>query len=218
MKEQVISINTTGSLSNTWYAFYRDAPISHSELNPVAFFIFGCKIFGCKQNVNIGWQMSRRVFFSFHYERDVWRAGQVRNSWVTKDRETAGFYDSASWEAVKRQGDDAVKRWITRELENTSVTVVLIGTETSQREYVGYEIQQSVSRGNGLLGVYIHNLKDQRSLTDTRGGNPFDNWQIPKNGVQILLSQMYPVYDWINDSGRFYFSDWIEKAAQQAGR
>lgn len=47
--------------------------------------------------------MARKVFFSFHYERDVWRAAQVRNSWVTKpDRETAGFWDSASWEEVKK--------------------------------------------------------------------------------------------------------------------
>lgn len=31
--------------------------------------------------------MARRVFFSFHYERDIWRANQVRNRWITKDRE-----------------------------------------------------------------------------------------------------------------------------------
>jgi len=34
--------------------------------------------------------MARKVFFSFHYERDIWRASIVRNSWVTKpDREAA---------------------------------------------------------------------------------------------------------------------------------
>lgn len=55
--------------------------------------------------------MARKVFFSFHYERDVWRAGQVRNSWVTKpDRDTAGFWDSASWEEVKKKGDAAIKK------------------------------------------------------------------------------------------------------------
>lgn len=43
--------------------------------------------------------MARRVFFSFHYERDAWRAAQVRNSWVTKpDREAAGFWDAVAWE------------------------------------------------------------------------------------------------------------------------
>ena len=42
--------------------------------------------------------MARRVFFSFHYEKDIWRASQVRNSWVTKpDRESAGFWD---WEKI----------------------------------------------------------------------------------------------------------------------
>jgi hypothetical protein len=51
--------------------------------------------------------MPRRVFFSFHYERDLWRAGQVRNSWVTKpDREAAGFWDAAAWEEVKKKGEE----------------------------------------------------------------------------------------------------------------
>ncbi len=162
--------------------------------------------------------MARRVFFSFHYERDVWRVNQIRNSWVTRDRETAGFHDAAAFEAVERQGEDAVKRWIDRELENTSVTVVLIGAETSQRSYVGYEIQRSVVRGNGLLGVHIHNLRDRWSRTDVQGRNPFDNWQMPRNGVQVSLSQIYSTYDWVNNSGNVYFADWIERAAQQAGR
>ena len=88
--------------------------------------------------------MVRRVFFSFHYERDAWRASQVRNSWVTKpDREAAGFWDAAEWEKVKKQGDAAIKRWIDKGLEGTSVTVVLIGTETCSRKWVRYEIQKS---------------------------------------------------------------------------
>jgi hypothetical protein len=78
--------------------------------------------------------MARRVVFSFHYERDIWRASQIRNCWVTKpDRESAGFWDAASWEEVKRRGDEAVKRWIRDQLYGTSVTLVLIGSETSER-------------------------------------------------------------------------------------
>ncbi|HEC91575.1 MAG TPA: TIR-like domain-containing protein, partial [Candidatus Atribacteria bacterium] len=83
--------------------------------------------------------MARRVFFSFHYERDVWRSNVVRNSWVAKpDREAAGFIDSAEFETLKRQGEEAIKRWINRQLEGTSVTVVLIGSETYKREWVRY--------------------------------------------------------------------------------
>ncbi len=163
--------------------------------------------------------MARRVFFSFHYERDIWRAGQVRNSWVTKpNREYAGFWDTASWEEVKKKGEDAVKRWINKQLEGTSVTAVLIGAETSQRTYVGYEIQQSHERGNGLLGIYIHNMKDQDQKTDVGGKNPLANWHIVRNGQQILLSTIYPTYDWVVNRGYDNLGTWIEEAATKAGR
>jgi len=161
--------------------------------------------------------MARRVFFSFHYERDGWRAGQVRNSWVTKDREGAGFWDAAAWEEVKKKGDDAIEKWIDDQLKGTSVTVVLIGAETSERPYVGYEIKQSHVKGNGMLGVYIHNLKDVNSKTDTKGKNPFGNWQVERDGKKVLFSDIYPVYDWINDDGRNKMGDWIEAAAKKAG-
>ena len=163
--------------------------------------------------------MARRVFFSFHYERDIWRASQVRNSWVTKpDREAAGFWDAAAWEEVKKKGDEAIKRWIDKQLEGTSVTAVLIGAQTSERKYVRYEIIQSYNKGNGLLGVYIHNSKDQYGQTDRKGNNPFDNIYIEQNYKKIYFSQIYPIYDWVNDDGYNNFGEWIEKAAKKAGR
>jgi hypothetical protein len=160
--------------------------------------------------------MARRVFFSFHYERDVWRAGQVRNSWVTKeDREAAGFWDSAAWEEVKKKGTAAVEKWIDDQLKGTSVTVVLIGAETSTREYVGYEIKQSHIKKNGMLGIYIHNLKDSNQKTDTKGANPFDNRTFKDADGNIII---YPTYDWVNDDGYHKIGDWIEAAAKKAGR
>jgi len=163
--------------------------------------------------------MARRTFFSFHYERDAWRAGQVRNSWVTKpDRESAGFWDAAAWEEVKKKGEAAIHKWIDDQLNGTSVTVVLIGAETSQRPYVGYEIQQSYKKGNGMLGVYIHNIRDSNSRTDLVGANPFANWSIQQNGQKVPLSSIYPTYDWVNDNGRDNIGSWIEAAAKKAGR
>src|SRR3989337_845699 len=113
-------------------------------------------------------KMARRVFFSFHYERDIWRVNQVRHTWVTKDDiEEAGYTDAADFEKVERQGKEAIQRWIDKQLEGTSVTVVLIGAETNERKYVDYEIEQSRKRDNGLLAIYIHKLKDKSSNTDT---------------------------------------------------
>ena len=99
----------------------------------------------------------------------------MRNSWVTKpDREAADFWDAAAWEEVKKKGDEAIKHRIDRQLEGTSVTAVLIGAETSKRKYVQYEIIQRHNKENGILGVYIHNLKDRLGQTDRKGNNPFD--------------------------------------------
>jgi hypothetical protein len=163
--------------------------------------------------------MARRVFFSFHFERDVWRVGQIRNCWLTKpDRESAGYWDAVKWEAVKKQGNEAIKRWIDNALNGTSVTVVLIGAETNSREWVNYEIQQSSKIGNGLMAIYIHNIKNQFGMTDTKGQNPFDFWHKTINGQQVYFNQLYSTYDWVLDHGYDNLGTWIEKAAKAAER
>src|SRR6185312_7999960 len=113
--------------------------------------------------------MARNTFFSFHYENDVWRANIVRQSWVTKDREAAGFLDAADFEKVKKGGDAAIKKWIDNQLIGTSVTAVLIGAETHNREYVKYELEQSWKRGNGIVGIYIHSVKNSDGKTSAKG-------------------------------------------------
>lgn len=163
--------------------------------------------------------MARKVFFSFHYENDVWRANIVRNSWVTKpDRQTAGFIDAADFEEIKKGGEAAIKKWIDGQLDGTSVTVVLIGSDTSNREYVKYELKQSYERGNGLLGVYIHNVKDKNGNTSTKGSNQFGEIGKDKDGNAVYFSVSCPTYDWIVDDGYTNLGDWVEKAVKKAGR
>jgi hypothetical protein len=155
--------------------------------------------------------MARKTFFSFHYERDAWRAGQVRNSNLLADEDEYGFVDSVEWEKIERQGVEAIKRWIKFQLEYTSVTVVLIGAETSQRPWVDYEIRESWRRGNGLVGVWIHNVKDQNQKTDTQGANPLD---LIKFSDGKPLSSVCKKYDWVLDDGRNNLGKWIEEAFQ----
>jgi hypothetical protein len=141
--------------------------------------------------------MARRVFFSFHYERDIWRVNVVRNSGAIEGVAAAGFHDASLWEETKSRGTDAVKRLIDSGLEGTSVTVVLIGAQTAQRQYVSYEIAKSISQGNGLLGVLIHNIKDQSGQSDIRGDVP-----------EALQKAGAPVYTW--DYGKL--GQWVEAA------
>lgn len=146
--------------------------------------------------------MARRVFFSFKYE-DVSRAMVVRNSWVTQGTEAAGFIDAADFEKVRRSGDQAIKNWIDNQLKDTSVTVVLVGEKTCESRWVKYEIEQSIKRGNGLLGIDISKIKDFQGNTSERCG------EIP---------QGYPFYLWFKENGYENMGSWIEKAAKAAGK
>jgi hypothetical protein len=144
----------------------------------------------------------RVVFFSFHYQRDVWRANIVRNSGVVIGEAAAGFRDASLWEEAKRKGDAEIKKIIDNALLGTTVTVILIGNQTANRKYVNYEIEESLKRGNGLLGLRIHNIKDQTGNTDLPG-------LIPSK----LSSNGYPTYTWTNSSD---FAKWVEDAYKAA--
>jgi len=146
--------------------------------------------------------MARSVFFSFKYE-DVSRAMVVRNSWVTQGRKTAGFIDKADFEKVKKQGDQAIKNWIDKQLEGTSVTVVLVGEKTCKSRWVKYEIEKSIERGNGLLGIDVSKIKDLQKKTSERCG------QLPKG---------YKFHLWNSGKGYENLGDWIEKSAKDAGK
>lgn len=145
--------------------------------------------------------MARRVFFSFHYERDLWRVNVVRNSGVIEGVSAAGFHDASLWEEAKRLGDEAVKRLIDSGLQTSTVTVVLIGAETASRKYVSYEVEQSVTRGNGILGIRINNIKDQNGRVDPPG-------QVPV----VLAKTGAPIYTW--EYGKL--GEWVESAYKQA--
>ena len=146
--------------------------------------------------------MARRTFFSFKYQ-DVSRSMVVRNSWVTKDRIARGFVDAAEFEKIKKQGDRAIKTWIDDQLSNTSVTVILVGAKTCASRWVKYEIDASIARGNGLLGIDISKIKDLHGDTSQRCGK---------------LPAGYPFYLWNNDKGYQNLGAWIEDAAQAAGK
>jgi Thoeris protein ThsB, TIR-like domain len=145
--------------------------------------------------------MARKVFFSFHYKRDLWRANVVRNSGVVEGISAAGFNDASLWEETKGKGDVAIKKLIDSGLDGTTVTVVLIGAETANRKYVSYEVEQSVARGNGILGIRINNIKGQDGRTDPPGAVP-----------AALTTIGAPVYAW--EYGKL--GEWVEKAYKEA--
>ena len=78
-----------------------------------------------------------------------------------------------------------------------SVTVVLIGSDTNKRPYVKYELQKSYEKGNGMLGIYIHNQEDKDGNKSSKGSNHFGVIGKDSNGKSVYFSIEYPCYDWI---------------------
>ena len=148
--------------------------------------------------------MARRVFFSFHYQRDVWRVNQIRNIPEITGVAAAGFADASLWEEARKKGDAAIKRLINEGLKNTTVTVVCVGYRTAGRKYINYEIDQSLARGNGLVGIQIHRLKDKDENVDPPGVVPP---KIKKAGFKV-----YKYVDHEKLAAR------IEEAAKLAGK
>ena len=154
------------------------------------------------------------MFFSFDYDRDVWRASQVRNSDITNDHR--GFIDAADWESIERQGDEAIKHWINDQLDGTTVTAVLIGAKTNKSRWIRYEIERSSEKGNGILGIHIHKMKDQYGQTDFRGSTDFGTICI-EDGDCGEFEELFDTYDWKDDDGYENLESWIESAARDAG-
>jgi len=162
--------------------------------------------------------MARRVFFSFHYDRDVFRVMQVRNSWVVRPGDTAQpFYDKAAFEEVKRR-PGGIEKWIEDQLAGTSVTIILFGAETALRPWVIHEIKRSYALGKGMLAIDIHNINAPQKGADIAGANPLSRLTANRNGTQMPLSSLYGCYNWVTEDGRRNMPAWVEAAARAAGR
>ena len=156
--------------------------------------------------------VKRRTFFSFHYKPDNWRAAEVRNMGVVEGNPAVSDND---WEAVTRGGDPAIKRWIDDQIYGKSCVIVLIGSQTSGRKWINYEIGKAWDDGKGLLGIYIHNLKDANGDQSQEGANPF--YRLSVNGKR--LSNIVKAYDPpYKRSTKVYahieenIADWVEEA------
>ena len=147
--------------------------------------------------------MARKTFFSFHYQEDVWRVWNVRNCLVvSKDQEVDGFFDGSVFEASKKESDEALKTFLRNGLKNTSVTCVLSGQYTAARRWVRYEIVRSVLKGNGLLTVDIHGLRNNAQALGVKGADP-----LAQVGVYLSKDKIY--FTELKDGKWVKYSDYV---------
>lgn len=124
----------------------------------------------------------KKVFFSYHYEKDGNRVDEIRSMGLTRDIKPVSKED---WEEICRQGDDSIKRWIDNNMKDAECVVVFIGEETAQRKWIRYEIEKAWNEGKGLFGIYIHNIPDPVTGKCKKGENPFLRFKMNRDGKTL---------------------------------
>lgn len=158
--------------------------------------------------------MARKVFTSFHYIPDNWRANQIRNMGKLEGNSVV---TTNKWEEVTKGGNKAIQEWIDNNIYGKSCVVIFVGENTAGRKWIDYEIEKAWNDGKGVFGIFVHNLKDSNGNQANKGNNPFENFTVGDKKLSSIVKCYNPpfststyVYDHIKEN----LEDWIVKAIE----
>jgi len=149
--------------------------------------------------------LNRTTYLSFHFERDLARVNQIRGEMDAPLASQGGFFDPAEYERILRQDKETIRNQIRKRVWGTTVTIVLIGSETGSRPFVHVEIEESIANKNGFLGIHIHAIDDESGEPSASGPPPL-----------LPLEIAFPCYVWDWDFERLQQE--IEAAGRRADR
>ncbi|WP_089729277.1 TIR domain-containing protein [Candidatus Thiosymbion oneisti] len=141
--------------------------------------------------------MGRKVFVSYSHRLDQDAADDFRK-FFADERDV--FIDKSIRDDVGELEKDAIKRKLRTLIKDSSITVVLIGSQTGGRWWVDWEIYNSLRKNegnerNGLLGIHIkykeHWVPDRLTDNIPTMGHVID-W--PSN-YRTLANQIEAAYD-----------------------
>lgn len=155
-----------------------------------------------------------KVFVSYHHANDQY----YRNTFEQLFSDYYGVFISKSvqiGEIDPRLPTDTVRQKIRDEyLRDSTVTVVLVGSETWQRKHVDWEISSSIrqtklSSRSGLLGILLptHPNFSQQF---------YDGGIVPPRLVKNQECGYAKIYHWSDDPSMV--ANWIESAFQDRSR
>jgi hypothetical protein len=137
---------------------------------------------------------TRRVFISYEGS-DRMKAKGFRLLRWNKNVDVE-FQDRHLLDPVDSTNKDYIQQCIRDEIHGTSTTVVLVGENTKDSDWVDYEIERSLKDGNGLVAIKVDDSISDEDVPD----------KLKENGAEII--------DWNPDE----FGDAIERASSQRSK
>jgi hypothetical protein len=95
---------------------------------------------------------SRHVFISFDHD-DLNEVNLLRGQ-AKNDKADLQFDDHSVKEPYDSKNADYIKRQIRDKIDRCSVTAVYLTDKTASSRWVNWEIEESIKRGKGVIGVY----------------------------------------------------------------
>lgn len=96
--------------------------------------------------------VNRHVFISFDHE-DLNEVNLLRGQ-AKNDKVDLHFDDHSVKEPFDSINADYIKRQIREKIDRCSVTVVYLTDKSASSNWVNWEIEESIKRGKGVIGVY----------------------------------------------------------------
>lgn len=126
--------------------------------------------------------MKRRVFISYQHADQMKAHGL--NLMTYNKHVDVNFIGRHLLNPVNSHDPDYISRKIREQIKGSSATIVLIGKNTSESDWVSKEIEWSKEKGNGIIGIQIDpDAAIPESLTEY--GSEILNWYEPEDVKQF---------------------------------
>ncbi|MCK4664996.1 MAG: TIR domain-containing protein [Bacteroidales bacterium] len=97
-------------------------------------------------------QIKRNVFISFDSD-DLDEVNLLRGQ-AKNDNSNLEFSDRSLKEPFNSENEDYIKRGIREKIDQASVTVIYLTDNSATSNWVNWEIEESLKKGKGVIGVY----------------------------------------------------------------
>lgn len=160
-----------------------------------------------------------KVFVSYHhandqYYRDLFEElfADIYEIMISKSVQIGDIDENLSTDTIRQKIRDEY-------LQDSTVTVVLIGTETWKRKHVDWEIGSSIrhteyNHRSGLLGILLPSYRcDYGNLWETEfaeNGGLYNPHNIPPRLYDNIQCGFAKIYNWSDDPKEV--QDWIHEA------